>query len=143
MMHRLLRSTSFVVLGLFALGGGCIEGSENSPRTPTAPSGRIVTDAPIDELEVLILESFPVQYNLRIVSGLPSGCAEFEKAEVTGRRGNELTVRVTNTLPDDPNIACTAIYGTKETTLPLGSDFNAGETYSIVVNDTPIEFTAQ
>lgn len=141
-MHRLVVSACVLVLGVLALGARCEENGEEPPGTP-ARSGRIVVDAPIDGLEVLILESFPVQYHLRIVSGLPSGCAEFEKAEIIGRGGSEITVRVTNTLPDDPNIACTAIYGTKETTLPLGTDFVAGETYMVMVNDTVEEFTAQ
>ena len=105
--------------------------------------GASYVDAPIDELEVLVLESFPVQYNLRIVSGLPSGCAEFDNAEITARSGNQIIVRVTNTLPDDPNIACTAIYGTKETTLALGTDFASGQTYTVKVNDTSVDFTAQ
>ena len=78
-----------------------------------------------------------------ITSGLPSGCAVFDKAEVTSRSGNTITVRVTNTVPDDPNVACTAIYGTKETTVGLGSDFTSGETYTVNVNDKSIDFAAQ
>ncbi len=100
-------------------------------------------EAPIDDLDILTLESFPPQYNLRIVSGLPSGCAVFDKAEETGRSGNTIAVRVTNTMPDDAEVACTAIYGTKETTLALGSDFTSGETYTVNVNDKSVHFTAQ
>jgi hypothetical protein len=131
-----------VYLG-FALGAACGDGNEDQRDPTSQPAGRTVVDAPIDGAEILQLESFPVQYNLRIVSGLPSGCAEFDKAEITSRSDGEIVVRVTNTLPADPNIACTAIYGTKETTLPLGTDFESGQTYTVRVNDSRVEFTAQ
>jgi inhibitor of cysteine peptidase len=127
-----------------SMAAACGEDSPaNDAGSPTPTADTRLEDAPIDELEILILESFPVQYNLRIVSGLPSGCAVFDKAEETGRSGNEITVRVTNTMPADPNIACTAIYGTHESTLGLGSDFTSGQVYTVRVNDKSTTFTAQ
>jgi inhibitor of cysteine peptidase len=118
--------------------------SDSTPSATASTSGnRVVTDAPIDEVEILVLESFPVQYSARIVSGLPSGCAQFEAAEITGRTDSEVTIRVTNTVPADKTVACTAIYGTKETTVPLGTDFTSGKTYMVRVNDETATFTAQ
>lgn len=112
---------------------------------PTSATGKDRTSvtAPIESVDILVLESFPPQYMVHIVSGLPSGCARFEKAEVTGRDGNTVHIRVTNTMPSDPNVACTAIYGTHETNLNIGSDFMSGETYTVDVNGTIAEFTAQ
>jgi hypothetical protein len=120
------------------IAAGCNDGP-----APTATPGRIIVDAPIDELELVIRESFPPQYSARIVSGLPSGCAQFESATITNRSGNEITIRVTNTMPDDPNVACTAIYGTKETFIDLGSEFTSGQAYTVRVNDKTLEFVAQ
>jgi len=128
------------LLGVAAAAATC-GGDDASAPTPT-PDLKIV-DAPIDGLDIIVRESFPPQYAAHIVSGLPSGCAQFDKAEITGRSGNEITIRVTNTLPDDPNLACTAIYGTHETTVELGSDFASGTTYTVRVNDTWVEFVAQ
>ncbi len=113
-----------------------------TPNPSTTP-GRKIVDAPIDGLDIIVRESFPPQYAVHIVSGLPSGCALFEQAEITGRSGTEITVHVTNTMPDDPNVACTAIYGTHESTVDLGSDFTAGTPYTVRVNDKSVEFTAQ
>jgi hypothetical protein len=113
-----------------------------TPSPATTP-GRKIVDAPIDGLDVVVRESFPPQYAVTIVSGLPSGCAVFNAAEVTSRAGTEITIRVTNTEPDDPNLACTAIYGTHESTVELGSDFTSGVTYTVRVNDESIDFTAQ
>jgi hypothetical protein len=139
-MLRFIVLTTLILVGAGAMAASCDDDGRDGEQTPGT---RIVVDAPIDELELIIRESFPPQYAARIVSGLPSGCAQFDEAEVTGRSGNEITIRVTNTMPDDPNVACTAIYGTKETIVELGSDFTSGERYTVRVNDKSLEFTAQ
>lgn len=92
---------------------------------------------------IATLESFPPQYVLQVTSRLPSGCAQFHEAKVTGREGNTITVSVTNTMPDDDVTMCTMIYGMKDSNLNLGSDFTPGETYTADVNGTLVEFTAQ
>ena len=108
--------------------------------TPPPPTGDVtLVDAPIDELELIIRESFPPQYAVRIVSGLPNGCARFEDATLTA----PLEIRVRNSMPGDPNIACTAIYGTHEETVDIGSDFVSGQEYVVRVNDKDLRFTAQ
>lgn len=141
-MKKLFAVAAVTLLAFAGVAAACDEDRPGDP-TPAGTYATKIEDAPIDDLDILVLESFPPQYNLRITSGLPSGCAVFDKAEITGRSSNTITVRVTNTVPDDPNVACTAIYGTKETTLPLGSDFTSGETYTVQVNDNSIDFTAQ
>jgi inhibitor of cysteine peptidase len=158
-MRLLAVAMVLVLLGVLATACGDSEDSAEPAETQTVTSStpdatpsdatadpggdRVVVDAPIDEVDILVLESFPVQYDARIVSGLPSGCALFDAAEITVRTGNEITIRVTNTVPADENVACTAIYGTKETTVPLGTDFVSGETYTVQVNDNAAQFTAQ
>jgi hypothetical protein len=104
---------------------------------------RTIVDAPIDGIDILVRESFPPQYAVAITSGLPSGCAQFNEAVITGRDGNTITISVTNTIPSDPEVACTAIYGTHESTVELGTDFESGETYTVDVNGETKEFTAQ
>lgn len=144
-MHsKLMLGFTLTVVAIATLAAACNDGGggDGSPQ-PSPTYATKVEDAPIDELDVLILESFPVQYNLRIVSGLPSGCHQFDKAGITGRSGSEITVRVTNTVPGDPNMACTMIYGMHESTVSLGSDFTAGTTYTVRVNDKTTTFTAQ
>jgi len=111
--------------------------------TPSPDAGRIVVPAPIDKLDLLVRESRPTAYAVHILSGLPSGCAQFNDARIAGRSGTTITIEVTNTMPSDKNVACTAIYGTHETTIELGTDFTAGTTYTVHVNDKELSFTAQ
>ena len=119
--------------------------SSCSPRTPSPnPNGdRTIVDAPIESIDILTRETFPPGYTAHIVSGLPGGCARFNLAEVLERTGNTITIRVTNTMPADPNTICTAIYGYKETNLDLGTNFTARQTYTVHVNDKTTPFVAQ
>ena len=91
---------------------------------------------------MVVRESAPPQYTVHVKSGLPSGCAEFADARVT-RTADEITITVRNTVPLNPQIACTQIYGTHEATIELGTAFVSGTHYSVRVNDRTVEFTAQ
>lgn len=125
-----------------ALVVACGDDDDVDRGSPT-PYATVAVDAPIESVDILIRESFPPQYAAVIVSGLPGGCARFDNAVVTGRSGNEIALRVTNTMPADPNVACTAIYGYHDSTVELGTDFASGETYAVVVNGVRKDFAAQ
>jgi hypothetical protein len=128
------------------------DGTATAPATETPSNGgnqgigddsRVEVDAPIEEIDVLFLESFPVQHRLHVISGLPSGCAAFEGIEVV-RDGTTFNVTVTNTMPaPDQDIACTMIYGYHESTVDLGNDLESGTEYTVNVNDKTMTFVAQ
>ena len=88
-----------------------------------------------------MLESFPPQYNLRVVAGLPNGCARPAGHEIS-RSGSTIRVLVYNSRPTG-NVACTQAYGTYEFTVSLGSDFVSGTEYAVTVNDRSESFCAQ
>ena len=117
------------------LGG---DGSSIAPAPATA-----VVAAPIEKVEILVRESNPPGYTAHIVSGLPSGCARFHSAAITGRPGDTNTIAVKNTMPADANTVCTAIYGYHESNLDLGKDFVPRQTYTVAVNGQTSTFTAQ
>lgn len=117
--------------------------TDPTPTEPVDDFERVEELAPIEEVEVLFAESSPVQHRLHIVSGLPSGCAAFERADVE-RDGTTFMVEVVNTVPaPDEDIACTMIYGYHETTLELGSDLEVGTEYTVDVNGEVTTFVAQ
>jgi len=95
--------------------------------------------APIDNIELQIAESFPLQYFLTVVSGLPDGCHSFGGYTLT-RDGLRVLIKVFNLKPSNTDLMCIQIYGTVETTIPLGSDFDPSETYTIDVNGRTISF---
>jgi len=106
-----------------------------------APSGeRVQVAAPIDKVEVITNKSNPPQYTVRIAAGLPGGCALRDSSR-SERAGTVITITVLNTMPKD-DLVCTAIYGTYELNIDIGSTFTPGTTYTVKVNDKTTTFTA-
>jgi hypothetical protein len=133
---RVASRAGVVLTGLFV--AACVSATD---PIPTSPSGRQAVPAPIDALEVRVLESNPPQYLLSVRAGLPSGCAEQNRHEVA-RVGDAITVTVLNWIPTG-NVACTAIYGSYELSINIGSDFRSGTTYAVSVNDKKTAFVAR
>ncbi len=106
----------------------------------------VLAQSPIESAEVLSSETLPLQYHLRVVSGLPkgSGCSQSNGYEIRRRSPDEMDVAITHHEVDDPFVVCTADFPIIETIVPLGSDFEPGVEYSIDVNeDTPVTFLAR
>lgn len=143
---KLLVAFIMVAVSVTAVAAVCGPASprDGDSNTSGIVSGdRMVVEAPIDEAEIIVRESFPPQYAVQIRSGLPSGCAEFHEAKVVSKSERTFEVKVTNTMPTDDEIACTMIYGLHDSTVELGSDLESGQEYVVQVNDTELRFTAQ
>ena len=111
--------------------------------TRPIPAGMVKVLAPIESVDINVAESYPPQYFAHVVSGLPNGCVEFYDYEET-RSGNAITITVFNLEPAPSElIACAAIYRTHEFGVPLGTDFEPGETYTVTVNDVVKTFVAE
>jgi len=108
----------------------------------THDPGLVQVLAPIESVQLLIMESFPVQYSVVVVSGLPNSCASFAGYRLD-RDGTTIQVEMMNLKPSDPEVVCAQVYTTVETIIPLGSDFESGTTYTIAVNDVIETFIAQ
>ena len=104
-------------------------------RDPEWPA-MSVAESPIRMVEIVILESFPVQYQVSVVSTLPLGskCSKFNGYDIDRRRGTEIRVTVTHLEVLDKNTMCTRDLPAVTTQIPLGSDFTPGEEYTVVVN---------
>ncbi|HXG36071.1 MAG TPA: hypothetical protein VNL15_03790 [Dehalococcoidia bacterium] len=144
MVPRWLVLTLGVALALIgvAIGLACTIGDEASNQKDNGVIDTIEVLAPIDGAEVLTLESSPLQYTLRVVSGLPNGCARFNRYELE-RSAEVIKVTVWNLMPAKQGVICTQIYGTVEHSIRLGSDFRSGMTYTVQVNNVTKTFTAQ
>jgi len=112
----------------------------NDQRTST--SDMVQVAAPIESVEVLIMESFPPQYSVVVVSGLPNSCITFGGYTLT-RDGNTIRVEVINWKPANPDVLCAQVYGIVETTILLGSDFEPGKIYTVDVNGKTKSFKGQ
>lgn len=134
---RLSRTTWLtrgLVLGAFAVFASFVLIARGAfAQAPTAtPYPTRLELAPIESVEVQVLESQPPQYVITVTSGLPGGCAAFANI-AAARNGTRIDVTVQNTMPA-VSIPCTAIYGYRTSNLNLGTDFVAGTTYTVVAN---------
>lgn len=124
-----------------ALAGGATPApSGPTPGVQAQPPDRRLVLAPIDGADVLILESFPPQYRLHVLAGLPNGCAKQAGYE-TSRLGSTIRVLVYNSLPTG-DVVCTMIYGAYELNIDLGR-LDSGTTYAIEVNDRRLTLKTQ
>ncbi len=83
--------------------------SSDTPVAPTeAPTeipGEVITgDAMVDSIEVMIMESFPVQVSAVVTGNLPDGCTALDQAYAV-RDENTFTLELTTVRPKDA--ACT------------------------------------
>ncbi|MCH8229375.1 MAG: hypothetical protein IIA53_03495 [Chloroflexi bacterium] len=120
-------------------GSGSGSGDLGDPP-PSDPGFEVVEVlAPIESIEILTLESYPEQFIVQVTSGLPNGCASYSHNEVT-QDGTDIKISVYNTVPAPGElIACTEIYRLHDQNIGLGSDFERGTTYTVLVNDHPGE----
>jgi hypothetical protein len=93
--------------------------------------------APIDEVKVNIMKSNPPQIGVYIKGGLPDGCTTFHDIEIAWE-GSTVNIKVTTQRPR--GVSCPAIYTNFEKYINLGSDFTAGITYTLKVNDYTTTF---
>ena len=103
------------------------------PR-PDFPASEL-RESPIERAEIETLDRTPTEYQLRVVSGLPSGsCTHFNGYEIRRDNANSINVRITHHYVVAKGIACTADYPVIETVVPLGSVFEKGAEYTVTVN---------
>ncbi|MCP4418610.1 MAG: hypothetical protein GY805_18475 [Chloroflexi bacterium] len=140
----------FLHIGLAACGGNEPEATEASPTTvpdtPTAvsntptPATPIEQNAAVDSIEILILESFPVQVNVRARGDLPDGCTAIDAVD-TNRNDTDFNITIT-TLRQTGDTCSEALVPFEETITLDVLNLTAG-TYAVNVNGINGSFTLQ
>lgn len=117
--------------------------SDDPTPTPTSPAALPEGEvryglAPVDNIDILIMESFPVQVRVVITGNLPDGCTRLDQTEVT-RTENTFQVELTTRRPVD--VACTEALVPYQENVPLDVvGLPAGE-YTVEVNGVTGTFT--
>jgi len=89
----------------------------------------------IDSVEVIVMESFPMQIALNVTGYIPDGCSAPTQI-LQSRDGNMVMVRVFRTLP--PETMCAAMAATYNDTLKIEGGFEPGH-YTFDVNGLVVE----
>ena len=98
--------------------------------------------SPIERVEVVVIDGFPQQYSVVVVSGLSNACVSLGGYRLQ-RDADTVQIEMLNLKPADPDMMCAQVYRTVETRIPLGVEFESGKAYSVVVNDVTETFVAQ
>jgi inhibitor of cysteine peptidase len=89
-----------IMLATFLLG--CTENPDNMPNDEMNNGEYIFDTAIVENVEILILESFPVQVNAVIKGYLPDGCTEIDKSSIkTDLRDNTFEINIKTKRPMD------------------------------------------
>lgn len=125
-----------------------VNGKVTNSFTARGPEVRTwtVKESPIQGVEVVIMESFPPRYRLNILSTLPAGssCSRFNGYDVARPSANSIVLVVTHLEEPGGNVPCTTDLPVVETVVSLGSGFESGEEYTVVINGQLAKtFTAQ
>ncbi len=93
--------------------------------------------AVVESIEILVLESFPVQIHVVAKGYLPDGCTEIDRVEEK-RDGNTFTVTITTKRPKD--MMCTQAIVPYEKVVPLDVYGLKAGTYDVNVNTVTDSF---
>ena len=91
-------------------------------------------EAFIDSQDILVLESFPPQFNLALAGSLPTPCHQLRAVVSEPDAQNRIMVEVYSVV--DPNEACIQVLEPFEVNIPLGS-YSSGE-FTVLVNNREI-----
>ena len=94
--------------------------------------------APIREVEIWADNSSPTQYFVDVVSGESYTCVHFDSYNVTHTSNTTIRVEIFNR--ECRNEGCGGEYTEGENSISIGSDFVAGVTYMVEVNDVTETF---
>lgn len=111
---------------------------ENTPTATSQSTEPIIGVANVDSIEVLILESFPVQINVRTRGTLPNGCTTIDDVS-TEQVGNEFNVVISTIQPADA--VCSQAVVPFEENIALDVDGLPAGSYQVNVNGRIGSFT--
>jgi len=98
-------------------------------------------NATVESLNILILESFPVQVEVQVSGYLPDGCTELD--EITAEReGQEFIITVRTRRPTG-DIACTQALVPFEETVVLDVEGLEAGTYTVIAQEQEAAFTLE
>ena len=109
----------------------------------------VTVSSHVESVEWNVMESFPPQYGLWVVTAMPqgSGCSRFNGYDITRAGPYRFEIAITHHIVDFNSaggaVACTADIAIAKTAIHLGSDFEPGREYTVVVNTETVTITAQ
>lgn len=109
-----------------------------TPGSNVPPAHVIIGTAAVDSIQILYLESFPVQVQVEVRGQLPDGCTQLDEP-VIEQEGNVFQVELPTWRQAD--LLCTQALVPYTTVIPLPVNGLAAGTYEVDVNGVTASFT--
>jgi len=123
-----------IILAVLALSAACAPQSAEAPEPQDPGLGQT---ALVEEIELVFLESFPVQVNAILRGNLPDGCTQIERVDQE-LKDNVFQLTVITSRPQDA--ICTLALAPFEERVPLAvKGLPAGE-YTVRAGDAQTSF---
>jgi hypothetical protein len=135
---QLLIAFLFGIFGFTSASQSSVAPVFEATAEAAAPGGDLVVSGiltVVENVDALLLESFPVQIHLHVTGYQPDGC-NVPVQVVQQRDGNNVTVRIFRQVPID--VMCPMNIVPYDETIPLEGGFEPG-TYTIDVNGVTID----
>ena len=129
-------ATALMLLAFTACRAAVPDAGEAMPPDQAMTTGK----APVQSLEILIMESFPVQIAVLARGELPDACTEIDQVDQRiAPEGQALWVEITTVRPTD--LACIQVLAPFEERIPLDVYGLPAGTYTVDVNGVTGTFT--
>jgi inhibitor of cysteine peptidase len=115
------------------------EEPESAEPTSAAISSTESYEAPVDGVEILVMESFPVQINVIASGTLPDGCSTIDPDIVQTQQDTTFNVTINAVRPVD--VVCTAEAAPFQEIISLDVDGLPAGSYAVDVNGATAGFT--
>jgi len=129
-------------LGVFVLMGLLLSACQPAaaPETPPAQDEfEYGQNATVEELEIVLMESFPLQAQVRVSGYLPDGCTELY--EITVEQQNMNFILTLTTRRPTGDVACTQALVPFDEIVDLNIAGLEAGTYAVIAQDQEAEFT--
>ncbi len=109
---------------------------EHPLGSPTGDTTMITRPLQIEQIDVLVAESYPPQVSVTVAGVIPDSCTKPRDPQVS-RDGSTFTITILGERPAD--MACAQVISTYQQTIPLGT-VQPGN-YQVIVNGVRKDFT--
>ena len=133
-VHRIMQFVA-VISAIYFTGCADINDILKDIEEPPDGGGVIIADMPIEEIEVLLAESDPVQVTVLVNGWLADSCTAHHETHFT-QEGTTITIQITTIRPRD--LACATVVTEYQERVSIGT-LPAGD-YTVIVNNIEQRF---
>lgn len=141
MENNSFKTLMWVLLGLAIVAIGVFLLTKN--KKPTGDENMVIGTAKVDSVDIMKMESFPVQINVIAKGNLADGCTKIGDAKQTFDGKSDFSIRLETKRPIDSKACSQALVPFEKTINLSGATGLPRGTYTVDVNGVKKSFTLE